>query len=412
MNNVNETLFNSLERPVPPVRHDLQLIPLNSNGDSVLYFHDMFGYVPANFALHQQAEPILSLINGRFSIRHISHAMQGKVGEQDLLEFIRFLDENCILDSVRFRYTAKEAEKAFEKSKIRPAALAGETYPGEPLELNKYLREILAFSENAKTGKTAVKALYAPHIDPRVGEKIYSSAFSTLANLKPKRVVIFGTAHYTGYYEKQYENTPFIGTEKSFELPHVTIDTDIGYIHKLKEVKESTGFTTNDRAHRIEHSIELHLLFASHLWKHPFTIVPILVNSFNDLFYLPDGDLSKKIKLFTARLRELDDADTFYLISGDLAHVGRKFGDQAAAAVMRNDVEEFDKKFLKLAVDNSQDELFRHIQTEYDPYRICGFPPLYTFLNLFPQAKGTQLDYHWWDETERESAVSFASIIY
>lgn len=406
----DKSVFDSIEQPVPPVRLDLQLIPLRSNGDRVLYFHDILGYVPANFALRREAEPILSLINGRFSIQHISNALEGKLAEEDLLEFVQFLDKNCILDSVRFSQTAKETEKAFERCTVRPSALAGETYPDEPQALKKYLDEIL--TDDTVPEKNPEKALYAPHIDPRVGKKMYSSAFSTLKNLKPKRVVIFGTAHYTGYSAEQYENTPFIGTEKSFEFPHITIDSDLNYVNKLKEVKDSIGFTTYDRAHRIEHSIELHLLFASHIWKHPFSIAAILVNSFDELFYMPDGHLSQQIKLFTARIREMDDEDTFYLVSGDLAHVGKKFGDQTTAAAMKNDVGAFDKKFLKLATDNRQDALLHHIKTGYDPYRICGFPPLYTFLNLFPRAKGTQLGYHWWDETERDSAVSFGSIIY
>jgi len=412
MSDNKDALFNSTQLPVPPIRRDLQLIPVNSNGSSVVYFHDIFGYVTANFALHQQAEPILALLNGTSSIHEIADAMQGKLGKQDLLEFVQFLDKHNILDSPRYRHTADETEKAFEQNKVRYPSLAGESYPAKPDGVKNYLAELMASSESAKTDKSAVKALYAPHIDPRVGNRIYSSAFSKLSNLRPKRVVILGTAHYTGYYAAEYQNTPFIGTEKSFQLPHVEIASDIDYINELKTDKNSTGFTTIDRAHRIEHSIELHLLFASYFWNHEFAIVPILVNSFDELFYMPDGDLCKKINHFTTRIRELDDDETFYLISGDLAHVGRKFGDQTAAAAMRKKVEAFDKKFLKLATENKQDDLLRHIRGEYDPYRICGFPPLYTFLNLFPQAKGTQLDYQWWDETERESAVSFGSIIY
>jgi hypothetical protein len=49
---------------------------------------------------------------------------------------------------------------------------------------------------------------------------------------------------------------------------------------------------------------------------------------------------------------------------------------------------------------------------KYDPYRICGYPPLYSFLNIFPKLEGEILTYDIWDETERESGVSFGSILY
>jgi hypothetical protein len=49
---------------------------------------------------------------------------------------------------------------------------------------------------------------------------------------------------------------------------------------------------------------------------------------------------------------------------------------------------------------------------KYDPYRICGYPPLYSFLKTKPDLKGEVLTYDIWDESERESGVSFGSIIY
>jgi hypothetical protein len=109
-------------------------------------------------------------------------------------------------------------------------------------------------------------------------------------------------------------------------------------------------------------------------------------------------------------MREMDDDDTFYLISGDLAHVGKKFGDPEAASTLRRDVELFDKRFIDSASKNNPNQLHELLRAEYDRYRICGFPPLYTFLNTFPGLKGELLGYHWWDERKRESAVSIAAI--
>lgn len=409
---MSETLFNSLDKPVPPVRHDLQLIPIQHNGNSVLYFHDLLGYTPPDFALHPQAEAILSLINGQFSIQQIVRLTDGQIEQEQLLEFIRLLDKNCILESDNYKITSDIKEEAFERSRVRPASLAGEVYPSDKDELNDYLNKLFSTTNKNSSANDHKKALYAPHIDPRVNQQIYADAFSSLKTTKPKRVVILATAHYTGHHVDLYNNTPFIGTDKTFELPHGSVHVDQNYYQTLTSHSKETGFTTSDRAHRIEHSIELHLLFAKHIWKHEFTIVPVLIQSFDELLYMPDGHLNQQVNRFSNLLRELDDENTFYLISGDLAHVGKKFGDRGSAASIRSEVENFDNQFLQLAHKNKPGQLFEHMQNVYDRYRICGFPPLYTFLKSFPRLKGKLIGYHWWDEHEQESAVSFGAISY
>jgi AmmeMemoRadiSam system protein B len=164
-----------------------------------------------------------------------------------------------------------------------------------------------------------------------VGGKQYANAFSTLKNLEPKRVVIMATSHYSGYYPKIYSGFPYVGSSKSYELPGRTFKTDQDAISHLAELGPDIGFTIQDRAHRIEHSIETHLLFAGHLWKHDFEIVPILVGGIDEIFYNQDGEMGNKIAAFSDALRAIDTNDTFFLISGDLSHIGRKFGDSVPA---------------------------------------------------------------------------------
>ena len=405
-------LFNSVESPVPPIRADLQLFPVQHNGDNVLYFHDSLGYTPPNFALHHEAETLLSLINGSTSITDICQAVDGTISKNQLLEFIQLLDRNCILASPNYKITAENKEAAFEASAVRKPSLAGESYPEDSEELKRHLSGLFSNNDIKHVLSKPKKGLYAPHIDPRVNQQIYADAFSTLRNLKPKRVVVLATAHYTGYYPNVYNNTPFIGSAKNFELPIGRLSSDEKWLKYLSDQGDKIGFTTKDRAHRIEHSIEIHLLFARHIWNHDFSIVPILVNSFDELLYLPDGHLQKQIHSFISTLRKLDDDDTFYLVSGDLAHVGRKFGDQNPAEKLRSKVETFDEKFLNAAIRNQPKKLFEQVRKDYDPFRICGFPPLYTFLQLFPELSGDLIGYHWWDEKERESAVSFGAIRY
>jgi len=413
-----ELLFNSLDRPVPPLRSDVQTIPIPHNGNTVLYFYDTMGYAPSDFSLAAAVEPLLSLINGSFSINKIVGLTEGRVDAQDLLDFVRLLDQNRLLDSNYFRSASADIEEQFEKASLRKPALAGSAYPAVKSELQVHLERL--FSEPPMNGEVVngemnsaeppERALYAPHIDPEVGSDVYVRAFSSLKHLTPERVVILATAHYAGYYPGIYDDRPFIGSAKTYELPHGSIETDREYLERLKTSADQTGFTLNDRAHRIEHSIELHLLFARHIWKHDFRIVPILIQSFDEVMYLPEGERGRQLSHFAEHLRKLDDPDTFYLISGDLSHVGRKFGDQEAASSMRSRVEAFDDQFLTAAASGERENLFELIRQNHDRYRVCGFPPLYTFLTAFGGLKGNRMDYSWWDESERESAVSFGAI--
>ncbi|MCH8548827.1 MAG: AmmeMemoRadiSam system protein B [Balneolaceae bacterium] len=409
---MNETLlFDSLSSPVPEIRRDLQVIPIEDDGRNLLYFHDPMGYASPNFALDRTAEPLLSLINGRQSVNQILGFINTTTKPFDLLEFIQLLDHHRILQSKHFRIFANRIEKDFEKSSIRKPALAGDSYPTAKEEFETFMDRYFE-SSALQTSIKPVKALYAPHIDLRVGHKQYREAFASLSDLQPKRVVILATSHYAGAHGELYDGKPYIGSMKDYQIPGRLFETDREYIQALSDLGESSGFTTQDRAHRIEHSIELHLLWLSRIWKHSLRIVPILVGGLDELYYHKNGDLAQKTDQFTNRLADLDDEETFYLISGDLSHVGKKFGDEEPASELRQEIEKTDGEFIRTAEAGSYKELLNRISKSYDRSRICGFPPLYTFLKAFPKLTGESINYYWWDERERESAVSFGSIAY
>lgn len=403
-------IFESQSDPIPPVRRDLDLIPLENNGRNILYFHDAMQYMDPDFALDQKVEPILSLLTGQHSVENICNLLNNSISAEELSSFITFLDTNLALESNYYKNRSEKIETDFESASLRNPALAGLSYPEDPGELKSFVSELLI--EANSPDYIPAKALFAPHIDLRVGKQSYADAFSIIASIRPKRVVILATAHYSGMYQKQYQGKPFIGSSKDYSLPGSVLKTDKEYLKILSEKSDETGFSLQDRAHRIEHSIESHLIFIDQIWNHSFTIVPILVGSLDEIYYKPDGDIGQKLNMFAQKLNQLDDEETFYLISGDLAHVGKKFGDPTAAEKMRSKVEKSDRKFIDIALSGDPVKLYKHVSKDYDPYRICGFPPLTAFLKAFPGTRGKELTYEWWDESERESAVSFAAIGY
>jgi AmmeMemoRadiSam system protein B len=406
----NKELFHSITDPVPPLRRDIQIIPIEDKGKNLLYFHDSMGYLSKNFALDAGVQPLLQMFNGDLSIEQIHNEIDGNIGIEQLLDFVQLMDQHRALHSDYFRFFADKVEDDFEKNQIRPPVLAGESYPHDPDEMSSFVSDMI--SKNSKANTSNIQALYAPHIEISVGRNQYGQAFAHLKNSEPKRVIILATSHYADYYYKYYDGYPFIGSTKTFQMPGRAISTDLDVIQSLNEKSSVNGFTVKDRAHRIEHSIEFHLLFASTIWTHDFKIVPILVSSFDDLYYMEDGNLAQKIDSFSAELKSFVDEHTMILISGDLSHVGQKFGDPEPAADLREKVEESDKQLLDISVTGNPQDLLNHVKKDYDSSRICGFPPLFTYLKMFPGQKGEILNYYWWDEKERNSAVSFGSILY
>lgn len=413
---MSKSLFNSYTLPIPPLRFDIQRIPVQQNGQSYIYFHDQLNYATPNFALPADAKPILSLIDGSRSVEDIIKFSSNEVTKKQILGYVQFLDGHALLDSERFSEHAELIENEYEKSEIHTSITAGNSYPADPDELRTFLSDAFSAHPNSKPVKQA-QALYAPHIDPRVGIASYVKSFSAIKKLRPSRVVILATSHYSGLYGGLYEEAPFVISNKTFLMPNGEVHSDqkkIDIILNSFQDLFHAGISMQDRAYRIEHSVELPLLFLNHIWDHDFEIIPILVGNLDELLYSENSFRQQQLDTFSSLLREQfnDDKETFFLISGDLSHFGHKFGDEQIASNMFEKVKLNDERFLENSASGSPGELVSLMKEGYDPYRICGFPPLLTYLKAFPNSTGEILSYDLWDEREQESAVTFGSILY
>lgn len=454
-----DNLFNSVTDPVPPVRHDIELIAVEDSGRNYIYLHDGMGYATPNMVLDRDFAGILHFFDGKRSISDILGELSGNNADAPamrLLDIIRYLDENGLLQSPFYREKKRETEESFEAASVRMPVCAGSSYPESPDAIRAMFDEAFNrvqpsrgdhssedhprkdytrqdhirddYTPEDRPGEdqpradhhrgdhdqkiAGIKALYAPHIDIRVGLDVYARAFSPLKTLRPKRVVILATSHYSGLYYPYYDNLPFMVSRKDFRTPLGTLKSDREFCERLAGAGDEAGVTLRDRSHRIEHSIELHLLFLQYLWDHEFSIVPVLVGPLEELMYMNGSYQSGQVERFTTKLRSLIDDDTLVLISGDQAHIGKKFGDRVPASDMFEDVRTFDKEFLDQAAGGSAEGVLKQVGAVSDKYRICGFSPLYTWLKTAVNAKGRVTAYDLWDERERESAVSFGSILF
>ncbi len=180
----------------------------------------------------------------------------------------------------------------------RPAAVAGHFYPGNARALSEAVRAFLA-EVPAATG-TRPRALIAPHAGYVYSGAIAARAYAAIAPWRgvARRVVVAGPAH------RVYVPGVALPSCEAFETPLGTIALDRAALEKLAALP---WVETNDRAHALEHCIEVQLPFLQSVLG-AFELVPMVV-----------GDATPSQMAST--LEAVWDADsTLVVVSSDLSH--------------------------------------------------------------------------------------------
>jgi AmmeMemoRadiSam system protein B len=163
----------------------------------------------------------------------------------------------------------------------------------------------------------------------------------------------------------------------------------------------------------------LEVVFLQCLYERRRTIriVPLVVGSFHDAVAdgRPPGEQEDVARMVEALRRA--EAETpepvCYLISGDLAHLGPKFGDpDRLTASFLDHSREQDEALLGRAEKADAAGFFRLIADEGDARRICGLPPTYTVLEAVRPAGGKRLRYDQYAHPRGYESVSFASVAF
>jgi AmmeMemoRadiSam system protein B len=355
----------------------------------------------------------LQLFDGRHSLRDVqARVMQwtgGQIVPLDLFQALadRF-DQALFLDGPRYRERAG--------SEVRPPSCIG-CYEGDPAALRRQLRRL--FTGPGAAGlpgearpRAGLRAALVPHIDYARGGATYTWAFKEVFEHTPAALfVIIGTSHYSRYR--------FTLTRKNFQTPLGVVPTDQAYIDKLAARYGDGLFEDELLAHLPEHSIELEVVFLQYLYegKRPIRIVPLVVGSFHDSVQqgrLPaeEDDIGRMIEALRAVERETPEP-VCYLISGDLAHIGPKFGDRRpVSAPQLAHSRGQDQEILKAAAAADPAAYFRVIAAEGDGRRICGLPPTYTVLEAMRPRGGKLLHYDQYVHPRGFESVSFASVAF
>ncbi len=177
---------------------------------------------------------------------------------------------------------------------IRPPAVAGRFYPGEPEALRKTVRALLTDARRNDSPEK-IRALVSPHAG-YVFSGIVAAAGYRGVPPSTKTVILLGPSHHVPI------DRPSIPDVMAYQTPM----GEVRLAELARTLRESPLFRCVPRAHEREHSLEVQLPFLQTVLN-DFEIVPILTNRADPQTLA--GILAPHI-----------DEDTMIVASSDLSH--------------------------------------------------------------------------------------------
>lgn len=149
---------------------------------------------------------------------------------------------------------------------IRPAAVAGMFYPGDPHTLARDVRAMLA---DAGIAEFRPKAIIVPHAGYIYSGAVAASAYALLKPMADQisRVILLGPTHRVAVRGLALPGTDAFGTP----LGAVAID-----LEAARQIAGLPQVTVSPDAHMLEHSLEVQLPFLQTV-LHQFKLLPLAV---------------------------------------------------------------------------------------------------------------------------------------
>ncbi len=216
---------------------------------------------------------------------------------------------------------SKRNQNDAEKIRVRPPAVAGMFYPGDPRELRQQVSRMLAAAD--ARGEPP-KALIAPHAGYVYSGQAAAEVYARLGARRSliRRVVLLGPAHRVAF--RGIAGT----TADCFETPLGCAPVDREAMRTAWEIE---GVFPADEAHAAEHSLEVQLPFLQ-LVLDEFTVAPFVVGDApaaltarllealwggDETLIVISSDLSHYLDYDSARQRDMQTAENIELLRGD-----------------------------------------------------------------------------------------------
>ncbi len=390
------------EKLEKPKLRPLNFIPFEKGGRRFILIRDPIG-LAEDTVLDERAIKIASLLDGNntlLDIQYILTKSQGTIVMREELEnFVNLLDERLLLESPRFQKAFEEEKVRFRKLNVRKPVLSGSSYPENPTDLSIFLEEIMGECREGRTEGT-IKGAVVPHLEISLAKRGYGSVYNIIKNgtEKPDCIVIVGTGHYLA-------ETPISITTKDF-------DTPLGRVKNMKSVTEKLGkllpwCLEGEIFHKIEHSIEIQLIFIKKVLG-DIPVVPVIAG------FDVHGASKNHWREFSDALKELtSETKTLLIASVDLSHMGPRYGDPYPLDIKDLlQMREEDLKLIEEVCNLNLDAYLERFTVDGNRRRVCGFSPLLIFMKLLEKGKGKVLVYDQQNVDGMGSYVSYASIVF
>jgi len=397
---------------LPRLRASLDFMPSPQRDRPGLLIRDPFQFTEAVLIVPPQLVECLAFFDGeqspldlRAHLVRITGDVEAGALEQHLSET---LSQAGFLEDENFAQRKQQVERAFASAPVRMPQHAGSGYPDEPAELRKVLGEYMTgTAPEAPAGITM--AIAAPHVSPFGGVDSYRAAYSALTPADAGRTfVVLGTSHYG-------EPDRFGLTRKPFATPYGQTTPDLALVDELAQAAGDAA-VMEDYCHAVEHSIEFQVVFLQHLFGPSVRVLPILCGAF-DRGMRPDGMPEKAEgvqRMFDAlgNMAAREGSRLLWVMGVDMAHMGRRYGDDFVALAGQdemNEVAQRDRDRIRCMECGDATGFWERVRENQDDLKWCGASPIYTFLRVLPQARGTLRTYQQWN-IDPESVVTFAGL--
>jgi len=183
---------------------------------------------------------------------------------------------------------------------VRPAAVAGTFYPGDPRALAAQLGELLGGPVETAEAGNALKAVIVPHAGYVYSGAVAARAYEALAAARDrvKRVVLLGPVH-----RVPVRGLALPGADW-FETPLGRVAVDAGAVRSLAGLPQ---VVTSPAAHALEHSLEVQLPFLQKVLGE-FSLLPLAVG---------DASVDEVAEVIE---RLWGGGETVFVLSTDLSH--------------------------------------------------------------------------------------------
>ena len=376
-----------------------------------LLIRDSFRYSDVVLIIPPALVPLLEFFDGRHTESELRDALFRATGELELGPVIAHLtntlSDSGFLENERFEQMKQTRHAEFASMAVREPSHAGSAYPTELPELQSTMREWMDGAPAAP--RHTLAGIAAPHVSPCGGYESYRAAYSLLGpEYKDCTFVVLGTSHYGapnrfGITRKPYA-TPFGET-----IPAADLTEEL-----LRKAPEAV--TLEDYCHAVEHSIEFQVLFLQSIFGPRIRVLPILCGSFAESIYRGGApEQYGAVERFLGALGEIAARESdrlFWVLGIDMAHMGRRYGDEFTAIANEENmlaVAARDRQRMERAAAGDATGFWNLIQENHDDLKWCGSSPLYTFMKVLPQARGSIEKYEQWN-IDDSSVVSFAGM--